>query len=93
MDDKDWDCLTPSQQKAAMAKFRAVQRRVQAAMKREMAEMAAFVRRNPSAVIQMDGHLVARAGEIGRYVFHIEVDADRFERYQAERTSQGARHG
>lgn len=87
----DFDSLTPRQQKAAMAKFRAGQRRVAAAMKREMADMAAFVRRNPSAVIQMDGNLVLRPSEIGRYVFHVEVDADRFEHYQAER--KVAKHG
>ena len=87
----EWDSLTPRQQKAEMAKFRAARRRVTSAMKLEMADMAAFVRRNPSAVIQMDGYLVARAGEIGRYVFHIEVDAEHFERYQAER--KAAKHG
>lgn len=81
----DYDSLTPRQQKAAMAKFRASQRRVSQHIKRQMAEMAAFVRRNPSAVIEARGDTAMRPGEISRYVFHIEVDADRFERYQAER--------
>ena len=87
----DYDSLTPRQQKAAMAKFLGGQRRVAAAMKREMAEMAAFVRRNPSAVIEARGDTSMRPGEISRYVFHIEVDADRFERYQAER--KAVKHG
>ena len=91
MDDKDWDSLTPRQQNAAMAKYRAAQRRVSQQIKRQMGEMAAFVRCNPSAVIEARGDTSMRPGEISRYVFHIEVDAERFGRYQAERNA--VKHG
>lgn len=81
----DWDALTPKQQKEQLARFRARQRQVQQRIKNQVAEMAAFVRANPSAVIEMTGDVAMRAGQISRYVFHIEVDADRFERFNAAR--------
>ena len=81
----EWDSLTAKQQKARLAKIRKGQRLVQRHIKQQMAEMAAFVRANPDAVIEATGDMALRAGEIGRYVLHIEVDAGRFERFRSER--------
>lgn len=76
----DFDSLTPAQQRAALARFRKERKAHEKRVRDTMRLVAAFVRGNPSAVIEITLHGdVLRPGQIPRAVLHVEMDADRFQ--------------
>ena len=91
MKDDEWAALTQKQKQEQLTKMRAYQRRRAAVIKKSVAEMAAFVRAHPHAVIEVAGDVAMRAGQISRYVLRIEVDEERFQRFQAERKARAAK--
>ncbi len=91
-EDDEWDSLTPNQQKAELARIRRKQKAVSAMIKKQMADMYAFVRQKPSAVFAVDLSSTLREGESDRVVLHIEVDANQYERFQAARLVKMARN-
>jgi hypothetical protein len=76
----DFDSLTPPQQRAALARFLKERKAHEKRVRDTMRLVAAFVRANPSAVIEITLHSdVLRPGQIPRAVLHVEMDADRFQ--------------
>ena len=91
MKDDEWDALTQKQKQAQLAKMRADQRKHEARINKALSGMALFVRAHPHAVIEVAGDVAMRAGQISRYVLRIEVDEERFQRFQAERKARAAK--
>lgn len=88
MDDSEFDALTQEQQRVLAARFARHQRKVQAALKKRMREIAAFVRLHPDAVISMDvKDMVLGAGVMPRAVIHLEVDSERYRLFMAARAN------
>lgn len=77
----DWGELTPSEQKLALAKMRARQRDVARSIKRRVSELAAFVKHDPGAVLQINVRTFREQGSIDRCVFEIDLDAERFDAF------------
>ena len=76
----DFDSLAPAQQRAALARFRKARKAHEKRVRDTMRLAAAFVRANPSAVIEITLHGdVLRPGQIPRAVLHVEKDTDRFQ--------------
>ena len=88
MQDDECDGLTPKQQQAALARMRAAQRRRDAAIKKTVADMAAFVRSNPHAVIALEGEADSTPGLLKKYSLRIEVDGERFAQFMKERAAK-----
>lgn len=84
--DDDFDALTPKQQRAAIAKFVRAQKQVQTTIKRNVSDVAAFVRAHGNMVIEMKmDERVMMPGQINRAVLHLEMEADTFARFMAKR--------
>ena len=88
MTDDQWDALTPKQKQAQLAKMRADQRKHEALINKALSGMAAFVRAEPHALIEMMGAADSTPGLPAKYSMNIVVYGERYAEWLKARAAK-----